>query len=34
VPEIMTPQEFSDFVRSEINKWAGVIRDAGIQQED
>lgn len=34
VPDIMTPQEFSDFVRSEINKWAGVIRDAGIQQED
>jgi tripartite-type tricarboxylate transporter receptor subunit TctC len=34
VPEIMTSQEFSDFVRSEIKKWAGVIRDAGIQQED
>ena len=33
-PDITTPQEFSDFVRAEINKWAGVIRDAGIQQED
>jgi tripartite-type tricarboxylate transporter receptor subunit TctC len=33
-PDITTPQEFSDFLRSEINKWAGVIRDAGIQQED
>ena len=33
-PDITTPQEFSDFMRAEINKWAGVIRDAGIQQED
>jgi tripartite-type tricarboxylate transporter receptor subunit TctC len=33
VVEIMTPQEFSDFVRSEIDKWGGVMRDAHIQQE-
>lgn len=33
-PDITTPQEFSDFMRAEINKWAGVIRDAGIEQED
>jgi tripartite-type tricarboxylate transporter receptor subunit TctC len=33
VPEIMTPQEFADFMRAEIDKWGGVIRDARIEQE-
>ena len=34
VAETMTPQEFADFIRAEIGKWAGVIRDARIEQED
>jgi tripartite-type tricarboxylate transporter receptor subunit TctC len=34
VADVMSPQEFSAFVRSEIDKWGGVIKDAGIKQED
>ena len=34
VLEIMSPQEFADFVRAEIDKWGGVMKDARIQQED
>jgi len=34
VAEIMTAPEFGEFVRSEIAKWAGVMKDAGIKQED
>lgn len=34
VVEPMTPQEFAGFIRSEIDRWAGVMKDAGIQQED
>ena len=34
VAATMTPQEFSAFVRSEIDKWGGVMKDAGIKQED
>ena len=34
VAEFMSAQEFSDFVRAEISKWGGVIRDARIEQED
>ena len=34
VADIMSPQEFSAFVRSEIDKWGGVMKDAGIKQED
>jgi len=34
VAESMTPQEFSGFVRAEIEKWGGVMKDAGIRQED
>jgi tripartite-type tricarboxylate transporter receptor subunit TctC len=34
VADTMTPQEFSAFVRSEIDKWGGVMKDAGIRQED
>ena len=33
VEDIMTPQEFAGFVKSEIDKWAGVMRSAGIKQE-
>ena len=25
-----TPEAFADYIRSEIRKWAGVVRDAGI----
>jgi len=32
--EIMTASEFGDFVRAEIAKWGGVMKDAGIRQED
>ena len=28
-----TPQQFAAFLKSEVQKWAKVIRDAGIQQE-
>jgi tripartite-type tricarboxylate transporter receptor subunit TctC len=34
VVEPMTPQEFGGFIRAEIEKWGGVMKDAGIQQED
>jgi len=34
VVEVMTPQEFAGFVRAEIDKWGGVMKDARIQQED
>jgi tripartite-type tricarboxylate transporter receptor subunit TctC len=34
VVEPMTPQEFGAFIRSEIDKWGGVMKDAHIQQED
>jgi len=33
VPEIMSPREFGDFVRAEIDKWGGVIRDGRIERE-
>jgi tripartite-type tricarboxylate transporter receptor subunit TctC len=28
-----TPQQFTDFIRAEIDKWGKVIRGAGIKQE-
>jgi tripartite-type tricarboxylate transporter receptor subunit TctC len=34
VVEPMTPQEFAGFIRSEIDKWGGVMKAAGIRQED
>jgi tripartite-type tricarboxylate transporter receptor subunit TctC len=34
VVETMTPQEFGAFIRAEIDKWGGVMKDAHIQQED
>ena len=34
VVETMTPPEFAGFVRAEIDKWGGVMKDARIQQED
>ena len=34
VVETMTPQEFGTFIRAEIDKWGGVVKDAGIQPED
>ena len=33
VPEPSTPQEFGAFVRSEIEKWGGVMKFAGMKQE-
>jgi tripartite-type tricarboxylate transporter receptor subunit TctC len=30
-PVANTPEEFADYIRSEINKWAKVIREAGIK---
>jgi tripartite-type tricarboxylate transporter receptor subunit TctC len=32
--EIMGSQEFAAFIRAEIDKWGGVMKDARIQQED
>ena len=26
------PEEFAAFIRSEIAKWGGIIKDAGINQ--
>jgi tripartite-type tricarboxylate transporter receptor subunit TctC len=31
VPLVMTPAEFDGYLRSDIEKWAGVIRKAGIK---
>lgn len=28
-----SPREFGDFVRAELKKWAGVVRDAGIKAD-
>ncbi len=33
VPDLSTPEEFWKFIRSEINKWGRVIKDAGISPE-
>jgi tripartite-type tricarboxylate transporter receptor subunit TctC len=33
VPEPGTPQEFAGFIRSEIGKWGGVMKFAGMKQE-
>ena len=33
VPEPSTPQEFAAFIRSEIEKWGGVMKFAGMKQE-
>ena len=33
VPEPSTPQEFGAFIRSEIEKWGGVMKFAGMKQE-
>ena len=33
VVEISTPPEFTEFVRAEIAKWTGVMRESGIPQE-
>jgi tripartite-type tricarboxylate transporter receptor subunit TctC len=33
VPEPSTPQEFAAFIRSEITKWGGVMKFAGLKQE-
>jgi tripartite-type tricarboxylate transporter receptor subunit TctC len=34
VLDIMSPPEFAGFVKSEIEKWRGVMRAAGIKQEE
>ncbi len=31
--DFATPEEFRKFIRSEINKWGRVIKDAGISPE-
>ena len=28
-----SPEEFASFIRSETNRWAKVIKDAGIAQQ-
>ena len=28
-----TPEELGDYVKSEIQKWARLVKDAGIQPE-
>ncbi len=33
VPVGSAPQAFAAFLKTEMQKWAKVIRDAGIQQE-
>jgi tripartite-type tricarboxylate transporter receptor subunit TctC len=33
VPEPSTPQEFGAFIQSEIEKWSGVMKFAGMKQE-
>ena len=33
VPEPSTPQEFAAYIRSEIEKWSGVMKFAGLKQE-
>jgi tripartite-type tricarboxylate transporter receptor subunit TctC len=33
VPEPSTPQAFAAFIRSEIEKWSGVMKFAGMKQE-
>ena len=33
VPEPSTPQEFAAFIRSEIDKWGGVMKFTGLKQE-
>lgn len=32
-PETGTPQEFANFIRSEIEKWGTAMKDAGLAQE-
>jgi tripartite-type tricarboxylate transporter receptor subunit TctC len=34
VEDIMAPQEFAAYVKAEIDKWRGVMKAAGIKQED
>lgn len=29
----MTPEEFAGFIDAEMKRWAGVVRDAGIQAQ-
>jgi tripartite-type tricarboxylate transporter receptor subunit TctC len=31
-PESDTPQEFGTMLKSEIERWAGVIRESGMQK--
>jgi tripartite-type tricarboxylate transporter receptor subunit TctC len=33
VPEPSTPQQFSSFIRAEIEKWGGVMKYAGMKRE-
>jgi tripartite-type tricarboxylate transporter receptor subunit TctC len=33
VPETSTPEQFSSFIRSEIDKWGAVMKYAGMKPE-
>jgi len=33
LPRPTSPEEFSALIRSEIQKWAKVVKDAGIKVE-
>jgi tripartite-type tricarboxylate transporter receptor subunit TctC len=33
IPETGTPQQFASFIRSEIEKWSGVMKYAGLKKE-
>jgi len=33
LPHPISPEEFSALIRAEIQKWAKVIKDAGIKVE-
>jgi len=30
-PVTTTPQEFASFIRTELDKWGGVVRMAGLR---
>ena len=34
MPVASAPEEFSTFVRAEIEKWARVVRDAKLEKVD
>jgi tripartite-type tricarboxylate transporter receptor subunit TctC len=32
-PATSTPEEFADYIKREIAKWAGVVRQAGLKAD-